>query len=63
MSFLSRHRWVNQRIASTFNLDISEVEIFMRAEENFAILNAFLAAKSSKRLFVYYQSPDVQTEV
>ena len=63
MAFQSRHRWVNQRIANTFNLDITEVETFMRADENFAILNAFLAAESSKRLFVYYQSPDVQTEV
>ena len=35
----------------------------MRSEENFVILNAFLSAESSKRLFVYYQSPDVQNEV
>jgi len=50
------------RIVESFDLGSAEVEKFLRRQENLKTLSEFLQGVSRRRLFVFYQSREVQND-
>lgn len=63
MTLQPRDRWVIQRVAESFSLELSAVEEFFRDDSNLKALRRVYTPDGPKRVLVYYQPRPVRSAV